>query len=281
MTIKEWLENEKAKYGDAPDFLNLDLEIILVKVLSVEDRSFLTLHQDDSLNEMQVKLANNHAKERFIDEKPLAYIFSEKEFYGRKFFVDPRVLIPRPETEEIIDAVKNVADKNAKILDVGTGSGVIAITLKLEIPEAEVMASDISDDALDVAKRNAKELGAEIDFVKSDLLNDIEDLPDIIVANLPYVDKNWDWTSESLRFEPKEALFAEDGGLLEIKRLIAEICEQLSNLSKEMYLFLELDPSQKSVLKNYVQGTNIKQGAKFEEVYDKGFVLGYKIRHQR
>ena len=283
MLIKDWLESGKAEYGNAPDFLRLDLEVILVKVLGVKDRSFLALHQDDNLSDEQIKLADRLARERFINEKPLAYVLSEKEFYGRRFYVDSRVLIPRPEIEEIIDAVKSVASSSMRILDVGTGSGAIAITLKLENPGLEMMASDISDDALDVAKRNAKEHGADIEFAKSDLLQNIGNLPDIIVANLPYVDKGWSWTSRTLRFEPREALFAEDGGLFEIKRLFVEICEKIIKVSddKEIYLFLELDPSQKNTLKNFIKGVNTKRGTKTVKIYDSNYILGYKIRRQR
>ena len=129
-------------------------------------------------------------------------------FYGREFSVNTDVLIPRPETEMMIDTALNLVGKayllgvrpskaklphDLTIIDVGTGSGCIAVTLKLELPEARVVASDVSEEALKVARQNAKRLGAEIEFAQADLLDGVEVVPDLVVANLPYVDENWEW----------------------------------------------------------------------------------------
>lgn len=129
------------------------------------------------------------------------------DFYGRDFIVTPDVLIPRPETEMMVDAVLSLVGKSIlpgvkpnkpklsqeiKILDVGTGSGCIAITLKKEIPKAQVSASDVSEKVLKIARKNAENLGAKVRFLRSDLLDDISGDFDVIVANLPYVDENWD-----------------------------------------------------------------------------------------
>ncbi|MBR3256732.1 HemK family protein methyltransferase [Candidatus Saccharibacteria bacterium] len=199
------------------------------------------------------------------DEKffPQAYKDGVKEFYGREFFVTKDVLIPRPETEQIVDLVLSILGKNTlpgvkprekerileknkgeklKILDVGTGSGVIGITLKLLIPEARIFCSDVSLPALEVAKKNAKKLGAEIEFFESNLLEGVKGDFDIVVANLPYVDKNWEWLNEpeslGIKYEPELALFAEDGGL----RLIFELGRQAKNRTK--FVILEADPCQ-------------------------------------
>ncbi|MBR2586756.1 HemK family protein methyltransferase [Candidatus Saccharibacteria bacterium] len=177
-----------------------------------------------------------------------------KDFYGREFFVGSDVLIPRLETEAAIDLALSLAGKpylpglkvperrlpaRPRILDVGTGSGCIATTLKLELEEAEVFACDISDSALEVAKQNARALGASVSFLKSDLLKDIEGNFDLVVANLPYVDRTWDWLDlKSLAKEPELALFAEDGGLKLIKSLLDEA------LHRTKFLILEADPCQ-------------------------------------
>ena len=184
-----------------------------------------------------------------------AYKEGVQDFYGRDFVVSPDVLIPRPETEAIIDEVLLLAGKpylpgmkaperklpNAPlILDVGTGSGCIAITLKKELPEAKVVGLDISSGALRVARLNAEKLEAKVDFVGSDLLRSYSGRKsDVIVANLPYVDENWEWLDKkALGFEPEIALYAGNHGLELIFRLI----DEAKGLCK--WLILEADPCQ-------------------------------------
>ena len=132
--------------------------------------------------------------------------------------MNPDVLVPRPETEDIIDLVKTLKPK--KVIDVGTGSGCIGVTLKCEMPKMEVVCSDISIKALVVAEDNAKRQEADnIKFVISDLLDDVYFEPDLVIANLPYVDPKWEWVdTEALRFEPSIALYALDKGLALIKK---------------------------------------------------------------
>lgn len=204
------------------------------------------------------------------------------DFYGRDFIVTPDVLIPRPETEQIIDQVLTLAGKpflpgvktpesvlpaSPVILDVGTGSGCIAITLALEIPESKVYAVDISEKALKVATKNAAKHDAPITLIISHLLEKVKDgtvpTPDVIVANLPYVDKNWDWLDlEALSREPSIALFAEDHGLALIKELINEAASL-----KIPHLILEADPCQHETIKDYAS----KKG--FDLVETRGFIL--------
>lgn len=187
---------------------------------------------------------------------------NKTNFYGRDFLVDENVLTPRPETEQIIDEVlslcgkpilpgvkpekKALEPKNLTILDVGTGSGCIGITLSLELEEAKIYASDISEVALKIAKTNAKDLGANVNFITSNLLENITFNPDIVVANLPYVDKDWDWLDkESLKQDPDIALYAEDHGLKFIKELIDQ--------ANSKYLILEADPSQHQEIIDYAE----------------------------
>ncbi len=177
------------------------------------------------------------------------------DFYGREFLITPEVLIPRPETEMLVDAMLNLAGKsylagvkpapakipkNCAILEVGTGSGCIAVSLALALPEAKIVASDISAKALKVASENAKRLGAKVKFLESDLMTNIHDEFTVVAANLPYVDENWNWIDKKmLSLEPKIALYAEDGGLALIKKLIDQVSAQ-----KIPYLVLEADPCQ-------------------------------------
>ena len=189
-------------------------------------------------------------------------------FYGRDFIITSDVLIPRPETEQLIDQVLTLAGKpylpgvkptprilptNPTILDVGTGSGCIAITIKKELPEASVYATDISEKAIKVAQKNAEDLDAPITTIISYLLEKVKTFaiptPDLVVANLPYVDENWNWLDkEALSKEPSIALYADDHGLKLIKELIIEA----SNL-KIPHLILEADPCQHDEMVKYAK----------------------------
>lgn len=209
---------------------------------------------------------------------PQAYKDGFQDFYGRDFIVTPDVLIPRPETEQIIDAVLNLAGKpylpgvkpsqnqlpkNPIILDVGTGSGCIAITLKKELPDAKIYASDISEKALQIAQKNAKNHGVPIHFIISYLLNNVNITPDVIIANLPYVDENWDWLNrKSLSYEPSIALYAEDSGLKLIKELINQAASR-----HIPHLILEADPCQHQEIIKFAQ----KAGFSLAET--RGFIL--------
>ena len=172
---------------------------------------------------------------------PIAYIIGWKEFYGRQFEVTPDVLIPRPETESIIELVKrlDIPDGTAAV-DIGTGSGCIAITLKLEVPSLQIHASDISEPALKIARQNSKNLGADITFHQSDLLQSLtSNLYPLIIANLPYVDTSWQ--TRGIDFEPPVSLYASEGGLALIKKLIKKAVgiQKAGN-----WLVLEADPRQ-------------------------------------
>ncbi len=200
-----------------------------------------------------------------------------QDFYGRDFWVTKDTLIPRPETEQLIDAVLNLAGKPylpgvkpskrvlpeaPTILDVGTGSGCIAITLALELPEAKVYASDISKKALKVAQKNAANLGAPISFIIAYLLKKVKFTPDVIVANLPYVDPDWDWLDkEALSREPALALYTEDHGLALIKELI--------DTASSKYLILEADPCQHAEIISYAQQQS------YTLIDTRGFILSF------
>ena len=194
---------------------------------------------------------------------PKAYKDGHVDFYGRDFLITPAVLIPRPETETIIDIVKSLTGKpilpgvkapvavvpeDSKILDVGTGSGCIAISIKKELPLSKVTGVDIERSALEIAEKNARNLNTDVKFLQSDLLNNVTETPDILIANLPYVDKNWDWLNlDALSYEPSTALFADDHGLALIKKLI----DQATGL-KINHIILEADPCQHQTIRDYL-----------------------------
>lgn len=248
MNLRSWLAEAK-KEIDA-----LDAELLLLLILHEDERSFLVAHDDMMLfqNDIDVLKKLVELRKRGM---PMAYILGKKEFYGRNFIVNRNVLIPRPESEDIIDTVKNLGISQPKILDVGTGSGCLAVTLALEIPKSRVVACDVSSEALKIASENAVELGARVEFIKSDLLESFSDEKfDVIVANLPYVDESWDFLSPELEWEPENALFAEDGGLFEVKRLIDEV----KKYKNTKYLILETDECQIKKLKKYVSDSGLE-----------------------
>lgn len=207
-----------------------------------------------------------------------------RDFYGRDFYIDENVLIPRPETEQLIDTVLNLAGTpylpgvrptprrlptTPIILDVGTGSGCIAITIKKELPEARVYATDISAPALRIAQKNAAHHDAPITFIISHLLEKVNStnfpIPDLVVANLPYVDPDWNWLDQAtLSHEPAIALYADDHGLALIKQLI----DQAAGL-RIKYLVLEADPCEHRDITEYAQ----KAG--FNLLETRGFILSF------
>jgi release factor glutamine methyltransferase len=153
--------------------------------------------------------------------EPIAYLLGEREFYGRSFVVSPEVLVPRPETELLVQLANERAQTFAspRVLDLGTGSGCIAITLALEVARAEVVAAEIRVGALEVARVNASRLGARVEFIASDWYAAVPDHFDLIVANPPYVAQGDPHLSD-LRYEPAVALVAADDGLSCLRRII-------------------------------------------------------------
>jgi len=201
------------------------------------ERVYLHAHGDEAISDQALQAASANLGQR-VQRLPLAYIFGHKEFYGRDFAVTPDVLIPRPETEALIELLPTT--ENLSMIDVGTGSGAIAITAQLERPSWTVTACDIDEDALLVAAHNADALKARVTFRHSNLLTNIDGAFDVIAANLPYVDRNWERSPET-DFEPALALFADNHGLALIEKLIEQTPD---HLAERGYLLLEADPQQ-------------------------------------
>ncbi len=274
--VNAWLRSAVKRLAEA-GILNarLDAEVLLAHALGV-NRSWLIAHNFDNIQDAHALEKANKLLAKRLDRVPVAYLTNHKEFYGRSFFVNESVLIPRPESETIVDTLRHIYEERRrskvegcqKILDVGCGSGCLGITAKLEIPELDVTLSDISPDALAVARKNAQRLGADVSFVHSDLLDEFgiwnlefgEDSPsdhsnikhrassfDVIVANLPYVDRAWQ-TSPELMHEPEIALYAEEQGLKLIKTLLSQAPRILISGG---YLLLEADPVQHKAIINY------------------------------
>jgi len=156
---------------------------------------------------------------RVLDGEPVQYVLRKTTFMGVPLYVDERVLIPRPETEELVEKVikiltQNYAKKNLVIADIGTGSGCIAFALEKSFPTATILATDISRDALDVAKLNASKLKSKITFLQGDLLAPLIEKQiqlDVLVSNPPYIENTKDVDSNVINYEPHLALFASNG----------------------------------------------------------------------
>lgn len=242
ITRKEWLENAARQLQQAGiDSAHLDSELLLTHALGIP-RTALHAHPEETIPPVLIVILDAMLSLRVI-RVPLAYIVGHREFYGRLFKVTPSVLIPRPETEDIVTLMKELSAP-ATIIDVGTGSGALAVTLALEFPAAHVYATDISARALTVARQNAVAYEAPIEFIQSDLLTSLAPTtyqsPTTIVANLPYVADS-DPRSPETAHEPAEALFAPNDGLQLIDALIGQAAVLLQ---PNDYLLLESNPSQ-------------------------------------
>ncbi|RJR31696.1 peptide chain release factor N(5)-glutamine methyltransferase [Candidatus Parcubacteria bacterium] len=240
---------------------DLDAEVLLAFVLK-KPKEYLYIYPEKNLTARQLADLNIFIKRR-AEGEPVAYIRGKKEFFGLDFYVDKRVLIPRPETEILVEEVINIAgdklsaisNKSLTICDIGTGSGCIAISLAKHLPQAKILAVDVSKAALAVTRKNAKIHQVKIGFFMSNLLTNLLNKKiDIIVANLPYGWKKWkNNTSQEtigLKYEPKNSLFTKEGGLY-LYRILFEQLEKIEERPK--YLTIEIDPGQTMAAKNLLK----------------------------
>jgi release factor glutamine methyltransferase len=200
----------------------LTAEVLMARAIG-RDRSWLYAHYDEELRELWWIHYGRYLHER-LKGKPTQYITGRQEFYGREFRVTPEVLIPRPETEHVVEAVLEGARGAKVIADIGTGSGAIAVTLALET-KARMIATDVSKEALQVAAANARRLGAAVEFVACDLGSALRaEAFDLVVSNPPYVPEAGcgEIQKEVRDFEPPVALFGGPDGLDVYRRLIPD-----------------------------------------------------------
>ena len=210
-TIASWL-------ADHSDLERIDAELLLMDALALSRAQLITRHDQTLEGAAIAQLADGAARLR--SGEPMAYLRGRKEFWGLKLAVDHNVLVPRPDTELIVELCLDRAKPNACVLDLGTGSGAIAIAVKSERPDLEVHASDRSPEALEVAQRNAQTLSADIQFHQADWFQGLGVTPDLVVSNPPYV-RAADPALASLRFEPQEALVSGPDGLEDIRLIVA------------------------------------------------------------
>ena len=234
----------------------LDSQVLLAHVLN-QGRSWLFAHHDHELSDGDCRRYADLITRRRRRE-PVAYLLGRKEFYGLEFAVDQRVLIPRPETELLVDLVlAQISDRAGRpvvVADVGTGSGAIAITVAVHAPEAKVYGIDISRDALDVAEENKRRLSPEGGplFLEGDLLSTLPEPADVIVANLPYIaDEEYFGLQSDVRdYEPPLALQAGSEGLDLIERLLEQLSSKVHSSGA---VLLEISPRQGEVVQKMAQ----------------------------
>jgi len=235
-----------------------DVEVLLANILN-KSKEWLFAHSDFEVSADQFEKFREYEKMRLAG-KSVAAILGRKEFFGLEFAVDENVLVPRPETEILVEEILKIAPKS--LLDVGTGSGAIAIAVAKNLENCRVVGSDISPAALAVARKNSAQLGAQVEFVESDLLAKIPLAPpsqkgeekgfEMIVANLPYIPENSTEVEPGVKkFEPQLALFSGADGLDAIRKLL----DQISQLAaKPQFVLLEFGGgAQKSALEKFVR----------------------------
>jgi release factor glutamine methyltransferase len=201
----------------------LDAELLLAHVLGVS-RERLIVDRDLLVEGPAVRAFQNAVRRRSIEREPVAYIVGSRGFRRLEVAVDPRALIPRPETELLVEVALSLPH-GARVLDMGTGSGAVALALKDERPDLHVSGSDLSEDALALARANGERLGLPVSWLRADLLIGVPDEFDAILSNPPYVAESAraSLAPEILRHEPPEALFAGPDGLATIRALCSQV----------------------------------------------------------
>lgn len=223
-TIAGWMQ----QHGDLP---RLDREVLLMDALG-KNRAYLIAHPEHSIDDATQGDIEKAVK-RLRAGEPIAYIRGWKEFYGLRFEVSPAVLVPRPETELLVELVLQEAEPDWSVLDLGTGSGAIAVSIAHARPRLSVVATDISIDALGVAKKNAALHAPQVEFLQGDWFTAVDATFDIVVSNPPYIGES-EPALKTLHAEPRGALVSGCDGLTAIRRIISA-----ASSSRHRCLFLE------------------------------------------
>jgi release factor glutamine methyltransferase len=266
MTINKWLSDaEKALSAAGIGSSRLDAELILAHAIN-KPRAWIKAHSSDELTASQSGEAGPLLQRR-VQREPLVHLTGRREFYGLDFEITPDVLTPRTETEQMVEWAIKHAPENSRLVDIGTGSGAIAIAIKKHRPDLEITATDLSERELVVARRNAMRLGAEVRLVASDLWSALpQEAFATVVTNLPYLAESADLMPEVKR-EPAVALFGGPDGLDLYRRFLADLP---AHLTPGGLLFTESDPWQHEAL---IAEAGCHGLAPIEQGY---FILGFQ-----
>ena len=219
VTTRQWI-------GLQTDLPRLDCELALCQILGVNRASILA-QPERALSLLQLEELD-YWTSSLRKDIPFAYLSGEQEFWGLSLNVSPDVLVPRPETELLVESALSLLKRNAQLLDLGTGSGAIALAIASERQDAQVTATDVSAKALQVAKQNAEQLGITVNFQESHWFKNLGGTWQIIVSNPPYIDPD-DPHLKHLHAEPQHALIAGEKGLADLREIISEAPAYLNN----------------------------------------------------
>lgn len=258
-SIQTLLKNSVTRLSQTSDTPHLDAEVLLCHCLS-KNRSYLRAWPEHHPSEVQSLQFWTLIEQRCLGE-PIAYLTGQREFWSRAFMVSPAVLIPRPDTELLIElSLQHLPSNQAcKIIDLGTGSGILAITLAAERPLADVIATDISTSALNIAKKNAQQLAVgNLRFLISDWFDTVtESNFDLVISNPPYIAADDPHLQQGdVRFEPESALISHEEGLKDI-RLLAE--QARNHLKPNGRLLIEHGYNQQTQVQAILQSFNYRQ----------------------
>lgn len=268
-SVGEWLKQITAELQGVVERPRREAQLLVMALLE-KDELWLMTHEAEIVEEGE-KLAS--WLERRKKNEPIEYITNRVSFYSQEFHIEAGALIPRPETELLIDEVLALADRDAEltIVEIGVGSGIISTVLAQELPKAKIIAVDISPDALKVAKKNIEGfgLGGRIELRHGDLLEPVSETIDILVSNPPYIADNEPLES-NLDYEPDLALFGGEIGDEVIKRLLDEVLERGIKI-----FACEMGYDQKPKVEHYLEGKRYNRLKFYEDLagLDRGFVL--------
>jgi len=266
MTLKQALKRAREIFvANNIEDARLESELLLRHTLNIsQTQLYLDINQE--LSPKQEK-AFWHVVKRRLNGEPTAYITGHREFYGLDFYVDPNVLIPRPESELLVEKALQLAQHYPRvtIAEIGTGCGAIAVSLALDLPQAKIYATDISAPALKVARANCQKHGVinRVSLLLGDMLEPLPEPVDLIVANLPYVRKSELLQISTLDFEPSLALNGGPDGLERIRQLSRQLNDKLR---PEGYLLLEIGQGQGNAVTTFL--SSLFTSAKIEVTPD-------------
>lgn len=251
MTLAQALDHARRQGLD-----RIDAELLLLHVLHrPHDRSWLRAHDDEPLAELDQASFTTLCRRR-LDGEPVAYLVGEKEFFGLRLAVDARVLVPRPDTETLVDwALALFDERPIRAMDLGTGSGAIALSLKRARSAWTVHAVDASEPALAVARCNALQLGLDVQFHAGHWLGDVEGRFELIVSNPPYIAEG-DGHLTALRHEPQSALVSGPDGLADLRQIIGQAP---ARLARGGWLLLEHGHDQAQAVTQLLEANGFSQ----------------------
>lgn len=253
------------KIKDILEKNNNDLIIALTYLLNT-NKNLLFLNKEEALDEKienELKIINDKINEGY----PLQYAIGKWNFYGLDLLVDKRALIPRYETEILVDLIINDNSNNKKILDIGTGSGAISLALSKNLKDSKIIGVDISKNAIDLANENKIKLNINnVEFKESDIFSNIDEKFDIIVSNPPYINKeDFEKLDNKLYYEPQNALYGGEDGLYFYKKIIKNAKNFLNKNGK---IYLEIGYDQKDYISNLLEEYGYKQIKSYKDFND-------------